>query len=697
MSQRYPGGVITKSPTAPTQTAATGVWTLEQVAENVKNSTWPPNGPYTYVENLFSTHIYNGTGATQTITNNINLSESGGMVWIKCRSNVNSHELWDTSRGVGYSLRTDTNLSNRTDSPSGNSFSSFNTNGFTLGADTFFTTTNQSGRLYNSWSFRKAAKFFDIVTYTGTGSAQAINHNLGSVPGVIIVKRTDSADDWCVYHRSRGASKFSFLNSTNTENTGSAPWNDTLPTSTQFTVGTATYTNASGGSYIAYLFAHDQAAFGKNRDQDIIQCGSYSGNGTTQFVDLGWEPQWLLVKNVTTAFADQRDNWTIVDNIRGLPARYDADSSHLFPNLSDAENRSNYSKVAGITPTGFDVGAQWNESGTVYIYIAIRRGPMEIPTDSTKVFMPTVYTGNNVDNRLISTTIAPDFVLLRQRNDSVVTGMYTGARLTNQEFLITGSANAGTTDTDSFMTVTGGYGYAMSSMSGVWVGNDITRKFNANTTTDNHVIESFKRAPGFMDIVCYTGTGANATINHNLGVAPEMIIVKCRSAATGWRVYHSGLGNTDIMILNSDVGTQADSTVWNNTTPTSSVFSLGTSTAVNGNGATHIAILFASLPGISKVGSYTGTDATQQINCGFTSGARFLLIKRTDASGNWFVYDSARGMASGNDPYLFTNLTTAEVTTTDRIASYSSGFEITNEASSAINISGASYLYLAIA
>ena len=111
----------------------------------------------------------------------------------------------------------------------------------------------------------------------------------------------------------------------------------------------------------------------------------------------------------------------------------------------------------------------------------------------------------------------------------------------------------------------------------------------------------------------------------------------------------------------------------------------------------YVAYLFATLAGVSKVGSYTGSGTTKQIDCGFTGGARFVLIKRTDDIGDWYVWDTARGIVSGNDPYLLLNSTAAEVTNTDYIDTYSAGFEISSTAPAAINANGGTFIFLAIA
>jgi hypothetical protein len=134
------------------------------------------------VEDVFSTYLYEGTGATQTITNGIDLSGEGGLVWIKDReSSSNSHFLYDTERGVGTAIKTDGANAAQTRSTG---LTAFNSNGFTLGS---LNAENGSGNDKASWTFRKAPKFFDVVTYTGTGSTQNISHSLGAVPAVMMV------------------------------------------------------------------------------------------------------------------------------------------------------------------------------------------------------------------------------------------------------------------------------------------------------------------------------------------------------------------------------------------------------------------------------------------------------------------------------------------------------------------------------
>jgi hypothetical protein len=240
-------------------------------------------------------------------------------------------------------------------------------------------------------------------------------------------------------------------------------------------------------------------------------------------------------------------------------------------------------------------------------------------------------------------------------------------------------------------------------MAGVTLGVD-TYTAQWNYSSNANIEYFFGRAPGFFDEVCYTGTGVARTVAHSLAAVPELYIVKPRGtalASNSWWVNCAYLPtpSDDSLVLNS---TGANNTgngalLWNSTLPTSSVFSLGAYGGVNTSGTTFVAYLFATCPGVSKVGSYTGTGTTLQINCGFTAGSRFVLIKRTDSTGDWYVWDSARGIVAGNDPYLLLNSSAAEVTGTDYVDTFASGFEISSTAPAAINANGGSFVFLAIA
>jgi hypothetical protein len=651
---------------------------------------WPaqPTGPY--IEEVFSTYLYTGNAGTQTVTNGIDLSTKGGMVWTKSRSNAYAHSIMDTVRGFNYSgtqtRRLDPSTTGSEADEAGNATQATPlSNGFSIttsggGAINFY---NASGATYASWTFREQPKFFDVVTYTGNGSNRTIAHNLGSEPGCMIVKRTDSAGQWRVYHVDLGPQYFLLLNATDAANLQSTIWNNTAPTSTVFSVGTSSDVNGSGNTYVAYLFAHNAGGFGLTGTDNVISCGSFTTNSSAQAsVTLGYEPQWLLIKRT-----DSTGNWQMMDVMRGNGTA-DGNVSNqvqLFSNLSNAESSATYG-YGQPTATGFYCSGQTANNAT-YIYIAIRRGPMRVPTVGTTVFAPVTYTGDNSNTRVISTGFPPDMVWTGpldpggRRAGDRLRGLFTNPGPVNYTYA---------TGEETFNS------YSLPQMSGWQTGNGTVRF--ENSTAVNYVLHAFKRAPSFFDVVCYTGTGVARTVTHNLAAVPELMIVKQRSSAgEDWLTYSSATGNTKYLYINGTASAQVDSRMWNDTTPTSSVFTVGTYGGVNSSGVTLVAYLFATCAGVSKVGSYTGTGTTLQIDCGFTAGSRFVLIKRTDSTGDWYVWDSARGIVAGNDPYLLLNSAAAEVTGTDYVDTYNAGFEISSTAPAAINANGGTFIFLAIA
>ena len=622
-----------------------------------------------YIEQIFSTYVYTGTGATQTITNGIDLSTKGGLVWTKARYYGISHRLVDTARGATYEMSSDT-----TDASSVNStgLTSFGTTGYTIGSAGGY---NNSGGTYASWTFREQAKFFDVVTYTGNGAAaRAISHNLGSTPGCMIVKRTDAAGDWRVYHRGCSTDNGLVLNDTAAQTTSAIYWfgnevNVIPPTSTQFTVN-AGFTNTNGGTYVAYIFAHDAGGFGLTGTDNVITCGSFTTDGSyNATVNLGYEPQWILVKNVSSA-----ENWYLIDSMRGWSVA--GNSPYLRANTSSSESSQ---PLGSPTATGFTI-TNFNASST-NIYIAIRRGPMKVPTLGTSVYNAIARTGTGAAATVTGVGFPPDLVLYRNRTVPKNTGAADRLRGANLYLATSSTAAEG-----SIATMVTAF-----NMDGISVGNEDW----INTLSDTYINWFFKRAPSFFDEVCYTGTGSATTFSHNLAAVPELMIVKKRSATDDWAVYAGD--NTDFLLLNTTAATADDNTYWNDTSPTSAVFSVGTNADVNTSAATYVAYLFATCPGVSKVGSYTGNGTTQTINCGFTGGARFVMVKATSTTGNWIVADSARGIVAGNDPALYLNSTAAEVTGLDWIDADNSGFVINETATIAANTNGVSYIFLAVA
>lgn len=625
-----------------------------------------------YVEDLLSTYLYTGTGSTQTITNGFNLVSRDGLVWIKSRSGTTSHALYDTIRGATRDLASDLTTGQTTQATG---LTAFENNGFTIGA---LAKLNTNTDQYASWTFRKQDRFFDVRTVSHTnGTATTVDFsNMGTL-GMVIYRDTGTSN-WFVWHRSLGGSNKLLLNTT-----------DNQASYTVYSVSDTTVTIASAattGTKLIYAFAHDAGGFGLTGSDNVISCGTYLGDNhrSEQIVSLGYEPQWVMIKNITTT--GQR--WVMVDNIRGMCDN--APDAWLVPNSTATETTVDADNVVAASTGFYFSGTQSdvNEAGSTFIYIAIRRGPMKTPTTGTEVFQPIVYTGTNVDNRKVTTNILTDMIMARQRNSSSIDGFILGDRLRGNQYWETGKDSIAVIDLDSLMTPTVGYGNSFSAMDGFGVGNDPTSELNESVVSNNQIVEAFKRAPGFLDIVTYTGTGVARTVNHNLGVKPEMMWIKRLDVAVGTPyMYTSAAMAIAAQNMTAASGFDVLPAIFNDTEPTSTQFTVGTGSTVNASGSSYVAYLMANVPGVSKCSYYVGrgVGTSHQVDCGFSSGVRFLLIKPLEQTGDFHVWDTARGIVAGNDPYLVMNDTIAEVTATDWVDPYSPGFEVTATATSEMN------------
>lgn len=303
------------------------------------------------ISDTFSTDLYTGNGSTQTITNGIDLSGEGGLVWIKGRSAVSNNMIFDTNRGIQERLISSSTGGSALFAPS---LEAFNSDGFSVGNQY---DVNSSGMSIVSWTFRKAPAFFDVVTYTGNGlNDRSIPHNLGVEPGMIIIKRIDGIRDWYVYHRSTGIGSYLILNQTATAQSNTNFWRS----HTQDTFDVKVNVNDNGFVYVAYLFAHDETPEG------TIRCGTVTtgGDGAIGSVSLGWEPQWLLIKSRTVG-----QSWYLFDTARGFSQ---SSLRALFPNSSGAELNFGASSYLYTTPDGFEGTTSFFGGNNPLIYIAIR-------------------------------------------------------------------------------------------------------------------------------------------------------------------------------------------------------------------------------------------------------------------------------------------------------------------------------------
>jgi hypothetical protein len=324
----------------------------------------------------FNTTAYTGDGVVgRNLTTGIFQPD---WVWIKSRSDADNHRLVDAVRGATKHLESDNTSAEQTSSnvtaftPTGITLSSngaVNANTETyvawawLGANS--TASNTAGSITSTVSANTTSGF-SIVSYTGTGANATVGHGLGSTPKFIAVKKRSATSNWGVQHANYSILTGLAFNSTAVDVGGTTWWNSTLPTSSVFSVGTDTVTNASSATFIAYCFA-DVKGFSK--------FGSYTGDGSSDgpFIYTGFKPAFVMAKASSTT-----SNWTIYDNMR--PA-YNQSRNPLYANTSDAEQVSGL--AFDILSNGFkwrEGGGQGNDSGVTFIYMAFAENPFVTST-----------------------------------------------------------------------------------------------------------------------------------------------------------------------------------------------------------------------------------------------------------------------------------------------------------------------------
>jgi hypothetical protein len=324
----------------------------------------------------FDTKLYAGNGGTQSITMD-NSALSPDFVWIKCRNDAFEHQLFDSVRGALKSLRSDNTSAEATVA---SSLTSFNSNGFSLGASQpvnntknyagwawdagSSTVTNNDGSIASQVRANQTAGF-SICTYSGSGSNGTWGHGLLTAPDLVIVKSRSHTQNWAVQHSALGPTYYAYLQSTNAFSTSSGTpfWNNTAPTNTTVSVGTDNDTNSSGKTYVAYCFSTIAG---------YSAMGKYTGNGSTDgtFVHTGFKVAFLLTKRT-----DSAENWEIRDSKRNP---FNRTNSTLFPHTSGAED--NGSVDFDFLSNGFklrNTNGSTNASGGTYMYYAVAENPFQ--------------------------------------------------------------------------------------------------------------------------------------------------------------------------------------------------------------------------------------------------------------------------------------------------------------------------------
>ena len=308
-------------------------------------------------EAYFQVKLYSGTGSSLAVTLDGDTDMSPNLVWIKSRSHTNYHVATDTVRGVTEQIYPNDAGAEET---TAGSLTVFGSDGFTVAGSS--TDTNGSGRTYTAWCWNESATSgFDIVAYSGTGSARTVSHSLSATPHMIIIKRRDASGTWHVYHNALGADFVAAELDTNVDKKDNANFmNDTEPTSSVFTVNTYDEVNASSGTHVAYCFAPKQG---------FSKFGYYVGNGNANgpFVYTGFRPAFILYKNT-----DRDISWLIHDHKR-LGYNINNDEQHSDTNAVDGTDDR-----VDILSNGFKIRADdsyYNGNGKVMVYAAFAEAP----------------------------------------------------------------------------------------------------------------------------------------------------------------------------------------------------------------------------------------------------------------------------------------------------------------------------------
>jgi len=334
--------------------------------------------------NHFNATLYTGTG-----TNAVGITGVGFQTdfnWTKSRSSASyTHQLSDSVRGFSQYLYSSATSVEGTDAS--NHIQSVNSDGYVINSGASF---NASGVTFVSWNWKAGGAAvtnttgtissqvsanptagFSVVTYTGTGANATVGHGLGVAPSMVITKRRNGVGGWLTGFTALGWDKYIVLNSTDAVQTATTEWNG-APTSTVFTLGTDTFANGSGATYVAYCFAPvaGYSAF-----------GSYTGNGSANgpFVYTGFRPKFLMLKKTSNA---TNSNWLMQDTSRET---YNASNyATLAANLTNLEPQVSAGSFEGnfidYLSNGFKIrssGSNSNESSSNYIYMAFAEAPFK--------------------------------------------------------------------------------------------------------------------------------------------------------------------------------------------------------------------------------------------------------------------------------------------------------------------------------
>ena len=583
----------------------------------------------TYVDDVFSTYLWKGTGSARSINTGVDMTE-GGLTWIRRRNQATDHYLYDTASGATKYLASNDNMAQQTDTAT---LTAFNNNGFSLGTNRG---VNGNGNDFVGWNFRKSPGFFDVVKYTGGSGTQTISHNLGCIPGMIMVKALDSTDNWAVFHRNMDATSPNNyamkLNTTGARFTG-AGWNVTATTfDAAFSL-----TNNDGADFIAYLFAGGESTAATARSVEFDGSGDYlltssSGDytmGTGDFTVEGWfktetyDKTFFQITDSSSGFSTSAANITLWVSSSG-----------------------NYAFNAGNGEKNTQIKATKNQ----WEHLAIVRH-----NGTTSLYVNGVFSGSKADTHNYNGTYvnvgagyASSFAYdVKISNFRVVKGtaVYTSsfrwpteplANITNTVLLCCQNSTA------AGATVHAG---------------GLTANGNPTAETDHPFDDPAAHIfgeSGSESIIKCGGYSGDGSKNHHiyLGFEPQWVMIKCRTQAENWLLFDcmrgiKGGGNDgkDAQLYPNTTGAEATSNYMLEATATGLKLSQDQA-PINSNGNDYIFCAIRRSDGYVGKPVELGTDVfTMDVGNGSANGPAFdsnfavdfTFSKQPASTGYWIV------------------------------------------------------------
>lgn len=658
-----------------------------------------------YIDDVFSTggHYTTYTG-TQTHPTGMDLTSDDGLTIFHryigggVGNTIAFLDTFNRSDNKYWSLGSTSQMQQ---DASSNYWNGFNSSGVSIGQ--YWSSYQSSSSLwpqnltYNH-SYKKTKGFFDLVEWTANGSNGTYDHDLGTQPGFIMIKKlTGSTNQGRAfgYHRQMRAHGKGWVQSIG----NTSGYNYVNANSSTFSVEQVSNSfvtaQENGAKYVAYLWAdYDSADWGETGDQSIVKCGTFTGNGSTspgQIVDVGWDPHiihfWGQDGSMNfTFFSDlgiamQGGEWLNDESC----ARYidwnqnGGQYTSSWPHGGGGNFGGVYNPFCIIPGKGFQVRGNdqnINKSGNKYYYVAIRAGSQKPAENINEFFDCKKWTGNNQVNKRISLTFDPDMFWLFERNGSdaqfsdkvgqqrrVTTGSYTKSVNGRED----NSNNAVNLVKNSF--------YAPAYFLPKKLHIPTQHVWNANS--NYYTSTAWKRKYGVMAQVNYYGTGGTTqTLNHDLGVKPAAIIVMQTYNGTGYHsnamwcdsTYVPDMGDGKLLELTSDSNVQTRNDFFGDGSGGYVATDTQFRVAEHNNGSgdrMFSAYLFANIPGKVKFGQYTGNGTSegdsQQINAGFSNGIKWIIIHKMSGGnagterGGFMMADTTRGINNGSnsdDPVL---------------------------------------------